>query len=44
MNYETLNRNEFSGIELQIADVQIRVHGRVDAQALCAVLCAVRSR
>ncbi len=37
-------RNEFSGIELQIADIQIRVHGRVDAEALRAVLCAVRAR
>jgi transposase len=37
-------RGGFSGIELQVADVQIRVHGRVDADALRAVLCAVRSR
>jgi len=36
--------NSFSGIELCVADVQIRVHGRVDADALRAVLCAVRSR
>ena len=36
--------NGFSGIELQVADVQIRVHGRVDTEALRAVLCAVRSR
>lgn len=36
--------NIFSGIELCVADVQIRVHGRVDAEALRAVLCAVRSR
>ncbi len=34
----------FSGIELQVADVQIRVHGCVDTEALRAVLCAVRSR
>lgn len=34
----------FSGIELCIADVQIRVHGRVDAESLRAVLCAVRAR
>lgn len=34
----------FSGIELCVADVQIRVQGRVDAEALRAVLCAVRSR
>ena len=34
----------FGGIELCLADVQIRVHGRVDAEALRAVLCAVRAR
>ena len=36
--------NGFSGIEFQVADVLIRVHGRVDAEALRAVLCAVRAR
>lgn len=36
--------NDFRVIELQVADVQIRVHGRVDAEALRAVLCAVRAR
>lgn len=34
----------FSGIELQVADVQIRLHGRIDAESLRAVLCAARSR
>lgn len=33
-----------SGIELQVADVQIRLHGRIDTEALRAVLSAVRSR
>jgi transposase len=36
--------NGFSGIELCVADAQIRVHGHVDAEALRAVLCAIRSR
>jgi transposase len=36
--------NSFSGIELCVADVQILVHGRVDTEALRAVLCAVRTR
>jgi len=35
--------HSFIGIELQVADVQIRVYGRVDAEALRAVLCVVRA-
>jgi len=34
----------FIGIELCVADVQIRVHGRIDTEALRAVLSAVRPR
>jgi len=44
MTTSVMPANGFSGIELQVADVQIRVHGRVDAEALRAVLCAVRTR